>query len=540
LLFGTEKENYKTINNLNTIEVLNGKNVFLYNRSNISSSLSSSRDKMKLSTIFEQNYEIPEISEILNKIDNIKILKIEKSENSIKNSLFNYDYQFKIISQKIVIFVNCLNEFVKFFNEIVKENENYLEASRAVITNLNVYCGEIKILKNFFDNKFSEIEKINDKIILNFDQDLEKLSKIELHKNIKNENYKKLIDYIEISQLKNKNIEHKNMYENLKNRINDFNKNYENFDKNVNKLNEMENYFLLKKNIDEFKINIQKYKDEIINYNNINNTVKENINIITTSLNNNENILETCHKMDNIFFYNYFGYYSNNIHNNIESILLNLEENSVFANNIKKELIDNLNKTIAEVSIYQNEIVKLKNALFIFDSTTITIQKSLQELNFVSKMPYAYKESLFEISRRKKFKNNYMTKINSFKDEISKIYENEIKNRELFKNDHQLYLPKKYINFNELPNKINFEIKEFDQNFPEIEDNSEIIVELINDILDNAFKEIPENISVIYSDDEDCSDSEYYLNYFNTKNQYENKLLERIKELENEIKELKK
>lgn len=541
LLFGSENEKYKTLNSLNTVEILNGKNIFLYNRSNLSMSADESMlsKKMKLSTIFEQE-EFPQTCDIIYNIQNVKNEnEIIKGPDPIKNSLIVYKSQFEISIKKNNNFINYVNKFCKSIEDSIKENKNYLEATKAVVTNLLFYNDEINISINFFKEKNLEFTKINCELINNFDNDINELSKIELHKNIKNEKYTKLIDYINVDNIKIKYKEYKFLYENYKNKIQEFFNNYEIFDNKIKKLNEMKEYFCIKEKVKN--INIKNYKNDIENINIINNNLKIHIKLILKALNSNDKIvLETCHNMDNIF-YNYKNY-EKNFEMHMEITFANLQDIlNLLNSDIKKQCLENLNKTIHEVSIYQNEIVKIKNLFFVFDNTSTTIKNNFDEVNIISKMSEAYKESLNEIIRRKKFKNRYISKINFETEELLNMYEEEIKNRELFKNKYDHYLPKKYINFDVLPTKIEISLKDFDENLPEIEDNSEIIQDLVNEIIDNVFKEIPENISVIYSDSEEDSEtnSKNYLEYFKNKIEYENKLLERIKELENEIKELK-
>ena len=113
----------------------------------------------------------------------------------------------------------------------------------------------------------------------------------------------------------------------------------------------------------------------------------------------------------------------------MEIILTNLQEILVSLNDTKKQCLENLNKKITEVSIFQNEIIKIKNLLNSFDNITIAIKNYLIEINTISKFPEAYEVSINEIIRRKNFKNKYIAKINSEIEELTKMYEDEIKKR---------------------------------------------------------------------------------------------------------------
>jgi len=532
LLFGSEKENYKTFNNTNTIEILNGKNVFLYNLSNVDDNISK---KMKLSTIFEQDEML--LNEFIFEDKNIQIKKKDNINDAIKNALISYEFQFSIISEKIYKFIEFINKYVIIINNFIKENENYLEASRAVLTNLMFYNEELKNYKNCFDKKILEIDYYTNNLLKNFKEDIEKLSQIELHPVIKNETYKKLIDYIPFEEIKNRDVEFKKMYTNFTNKVENINNNYENFYNKVNLLNEMKGYIEIKEKINNVKININNLKNELLNYNSLNDSIKNNIIIITNSLDKNENVLNICHMMDNIFLNNY----ENNINCNINTTTKNLQSIFTSLNVLKKECVDNLNETIKEVSIYQKEIVKIRNCLFSLNNVINTVQNNLFDINIISNMSQSYKESINEIIRRQRFKKKYIEKINLITDELSTFREEEIKNRELFREKYVCYLPKKYISFEDLPAQFQINLKSFDENLPGIEDNHEHIEKLLNEIIDNILSEIPDNLSVIENEEEtDIEFENTYLNYFKSKYEYENKLLDRIKELENENKELKK
>ena len=90
----------------------------------------------------------------------------------------------------------------------------------------------------------------------------------------------------------------------------------------------------IKEKINNVKININNFKNELSNYNSLNDSIKNNIIIITNSLDKNENILNICHMMDDIFLNNYEII---NCNININITTKNLQNIYTQLINIKKE-----------------------------------------------------------------------------------------------------------------------------------------------------------------------------------------------------------
>ena len=135
-------------------------------------------------------------------------------------------------------------------------------------------------------------------------------------------------------------------------------------------------------------------------------------------------------------------------------------------------------------------------------------------MSTVSNIPNAYKQSIFEIIRRKKFKKEYTNQISLMIKNLAKIRDDEIQKRAEFNNKYSYYLPSNYINLNEIPSEFNIKFEKFDENLPEFEDNYVFVDEIINNIVENVIEQISDDESVIYCDSDNEVENEY-ISYFN-------------------------
>ena len=514
ILYGNKDEKYRSFNNSNTVEILDNKILFVYNKSCINNKLNS------LSTIFEQE----ELSPIKNNIVLHQKTRNNIENNAVKYALINYEMHFHKILKETENIIEYISKSIASVDIIINENENQLESVRAVITNLTIYNDEYNFIFNIFNEKIQNFDICNDTLNKNFDQDILKLITIELHDKIKDETYKKLIDYISVEQIKEKFIESNKHYKIFKNKIENLNINSVKLNENIKKIIEICDYFDILNKLNNTKNCLQKIRDDFDYYVSFKDNLNNKIKIIEKSLDNGTDILKTCHEMDD-FFQNY-----NIVFENQTDILIrNIENIYTCLNELKKECFYIVNKTVNDVSFYQNEIVNIKKILKSLDNVSTRIHNNLYEISIVSMMPIAYKESLFEIYRRLKFGKEYNDKISSVIECIAKIREEEVERRKEFMNKYIYYLPKKYIDLCEMPSQFDINFKKFDENLPEIGENFELVSELIIDIISQIHD--GEECSVIYSENE--GDGDDYLLYFQNKFENENVLLEK-KELENE------
>ena len=271
----------------------------------------------------------------------------------------------------------------------------------------------------------------------------------------------------------------------------------------------MKEYYNILNKINVNKNEYQKLIKDLDNYIIIKDNFKSNINLIETSLYNDNihDIMKTCHKMDD--FYQEYKFAGDKIDNIIDDIYIKL-------NDTKKECNNNVNKTTNDTSFYQNEIKNLKNIYKITENLSKQIQNNLYEISIVSYMPIAYKQSIFEIARRQKFKKEYNNQISLMIKTITKIREDEIQKRSEFNNKYGCYLSSKYVNFNGIPSSFDIKFNNFDANLPVFEDNYDFVDEIINNIVCKVIEKIPDDESVIYSENED-EDVELvsYISYFN-------------------------
>ena len=502
ILFGDKNDKYRYFTDTNNLEILDNKNIFVYNRLNINN---INNKKNELSIIFEQE-EFQPINE-----KNTKTILIKErnniDNNAIKGALIIYEIEFIKKLNELENVIEYMNKNIKIIDNIICEQENQLEGIRAVVSNLILYNENFNYILELFNEKIQYFEYFNDIFNKNFEKDVENLRYIKLHEKIKNETYKQLIDYISVEQqrlhLDECNKQYKifvKKFENLSN-IN------QKSNENIKKIIELKEYFNILQKINEIKNDYEKLIKEVDNYIIIKDNFKIHIELIQKSLDeyNNENNLKTCHTMDN--FFQDYKYIGSKIDNTIDNIYLTL-------NDTKKECNKTLNKTLNDTSFYQNEISNIKIIFNTVEKISLHIQNNLYIMSTVSNIPNAYKQSIFEIIRRKKFKKEYTNQISLMIKNLAKIRDDEIQKRAEFNNKYSYYLPSNYINLNEIPSEFNIKFEKFDENLPEFEDNYDFVDEIINNIVENVIEQISDDESVIYCDSDNEVENEY-ISYFN-------------------------
>eukprot|EP01080_Neovahlkampfia_damariscottae_P005006 gene5006-8604_t len=377
-------------------------------------------------------------------------------------------------------FVDTCHKRIKYIVDSLNEQRIQSEAILCAISNLNGHFDNISQgfdnFKERYESQLQHFENLSN----SFDDDIKKLQEKELHFLLQRENRKYLIDFIPVNQLRLWVPKCMKELELFKTRVDRANESIEKLTNDVMKERNTNPISSLKFQIlegYENKANEIKKKEESLveEFKKDYNALSEMIKTSKSEFNENSLKMKIQNHNENLTIFRQCD----------EKLKELMTQIDVSKNNLKEIFYEKL-KTISEK---ESKITKLGKKLLTFVSILNTLGNNFQHIEMIHCLDAAYSLSLLEISRRRKFHQNFMNEIKKNNSNLKRLESEELNLRKKFTRNVGKYLPSSLIpGFNDPIQK--FEIEVLESTLPRIESSKKYLdVNQVEKLFKNSFEE---------------------------------------------------
>eukprot|EP01117_Protostelium_nocturnum_P004481 TRINITY_DN1617_c0_g1_i1.p1 TRINITY_DN1617_c0_g1~~TRINITY_DN1617_c0_g1_i1.p1 ORF type:complete len:1146 (-),score=470.77 TRINITY_DN1617_c0_g1_i1:49-3486(-) len=375
-----------------------------------------------------------------------------KYENQFLSDLNTAEAMKKVIEARTDICKSCISE-----------QETQVRGLEAAVANLNDQFNQIIVAHNGFQEYSRAAFAKHDKYLQGFNADMQKLKDIKLHPALLRQGMNVLMDCVPEAKLWKWAEECKNEHSGLQNLVSEL-------DRQIS---------YLRDNVEDeqrrsLDVDFNKLRSQFKRANDIAAEVSLRFQIFSNDYNNIRSTVEKAKMAKHLQGGICDGF--EDIQHEHSRHLSGMNENDKTVQSITSEcassktrLSRSVHERLRSISLIQSKIREQANKILLYNEALSRQKAAFQQLAYVHSMPSAYRSSLDEVSRRKKWKKsmgNFVTKTN---ERISKLRDEENGRRQTFLSNFGRFIPRDLIPglTQDLP-QFEVELKPFDSALPNI------------------------------------------------------------------------